>query len=135
MHEEQLRDAILRITRTDNSYHPESYEFIYAVVVNASSGGSGKDKGHISALSLLKCVRRCAFEQFAGLSENVFRSWGINSASDVGKVVFQLVDEKILSVSENDNPADFQVDFDLFELSRQATVSPSQSPRANVIIA
>lgn len=127
-------EAIKRIVDADKSYHFEAYEFIHAAVVHVCAQNSDNRARHVSARELLEGISLYAFEQFSGLAEHVLRNWGINSAVDVGVIVFKLAEKNVLSVSENDSPEDFNIDFDLFMLPRTVTEPAPVRPRSTMII-
>ena len=43
----------------------------------------------------------------------VLEAWGLKYASDVGRIVYLLIDAKLLSASPEDDPTDFDVEFQL----------------------
>jgi uncharacterized repeat protein (TIGR04138 family) len=49
------------------------------------------------------------------LSEDVLRSWGIKKAGDIGEIVYQMIQNNVLSASKDDKKSDFEIQFELFE--------------------
>ena len=49
------------------------------------------------------------------MTGDVFNSWGVRSTLDFGRIVFHLVDEKLLSKRDGDSLADFLDKFDFQE--------------------
>lgn len=74
---------------------------------------------HVSAAELLAGVRLLAAEKFGAVSSEVLASWGIFAASDVGNIVYLLIEAEILNSSPDDRREDFDIDFD-FKLRRKS---------------
>jgi uncharacterized repeat protein (TIGR04138 family) len=47
------------------------------------------------------------------MARTVFRMWGINRTDDVGEIVFNLIENGLMSKTEGDTRADFHNLFDL----------------------
>ena len=58
-------------------------------------------------------VRDLAVREFGLMARIVFRMWGINRTADFGDIVFNLVEENLMSKSDQDSRADFQDIFDM----------------------
>jgi uncharacterized repeat protein (TIGR04138 family) len=119
MKNSDLVDKIKRLLQREKRYKADAYEFVNAAVNYAASLENSDEKKHIAALELLEGVRDFAFRQYGPFAAEVLKSWGLNTASDIGNIVFLLIDEKALFAGENDSPEDFNVDFDLFKSFRE----------------
>ncbi|HET6348003.1 MAG TPA: Minf_1886 family protein [Candidatus Krumholzibacteria bacterium] len=100
-----------RIRAEDGRYARDAYAFVmdgldYTVRARA-------ERRHVSARELLVGLCRFARDEYGMLGFDVLSSWGISSASDVGDIVFQLVDAGILSRRDEDARSDFDIPFDL----------------------
>jgi len=115
MKNNDLADRIKRLLQRETRYKADAYEFVNAAVNYAATLENSNEKKHIAALELLGGIREFAFRQYGPFAMEVLKSWGVNTASDIGKIVFMLIDEKVLFASEKDSPEDFNVDFDLFQ--------------------
>jgi uncharacterized repeat protein (TIGR04138 family) len=115
MKNSDLADKIKRLLQRETRYKADAYEFVNAAVNYAATLENSNEKQHIAALELLAGVRDFAFRQYGPFAVEVLKSWGLNTASDIGNIVFMLIDEKVLFAGENDSPEDFNVDFDLFK--------------------
>ncbi len=121
MKNNDLADKIRRLLQRETRYKPDAYEFVNEAVNYAATLENSNEKKHVAALELLGSVRDFAFRQYGPFAAEVMKSWGLNSASDIGNVVFLLIDEKVLFASEKDSPEDFNVEFDLFKPPCDAT--------------
>lgn len=115
MKNSDLADKIRRLLQKETRYKADAYEFVNGAVNYAAAQENSDEKKHIAALELLEGIRDFAFRQYGPFAVEVLKSWGLNTASDIGNIVFMLIDEKALFASENDSPEDFNVDFDLFK--------------------
>lgn len=70
---------------------------------------------HVSALELLENCKIYAQKQYGLLAQDVLENWRINSADDIGNIVFELIEAGSLSASPGDSREDFSIKFDLFD--------------------
>ena len=68
--------------------------------------------GHVSGQELLEGTRLLALEEYGPMAATVFRHWGLNDSGDFGRIVFDLVDEGLLSKEESDTLEDFAHGYD-----------------------
>lgn len=97
--------AVERIRSGDARYAPEAYAFVMEALdatVRALS-----QRRHVSAAELVAGLCRAAGERYGMLAFAVLEKWGIRSGSDVGEIVFQLIDAGILSRREEDTREEF----------------------------
>ena len=67
---------------------------------------------HISGAELAEGVRDHAIERFGPMARSVLEHWGIESTTDVGEIVFLLVETGVLIKQDEDSRADFEDVFD-----------------------
>jgi uncharacterized repeat protein (TIGR04138 family) len=60
-------------------------------------------------------LQRNALEQFGPMVPSVLDSWSVSSCSDVGEIVFRLIDSGVFGKSETDRREDFNDVFDFEE--------------------
>jgi uncharacterized repeat protein (TIGR04138 family) len=114
MKKNDLHEKIATIMENDRRYPADAYTFIsHAVTVVASRDQKGKK--HITAIELLKGIKVVARETFGPFAAQVLIEWNVNLPGDVGAIVFNLVEVKALSSSDEDSPEDFAVEFDLLD--------------------
>ena len=68
-----------------------------------------------SRRELLEGLKAYGLDLFGPLGAHVWRSWGIRSTLDWGKIVFLLVDSELLSRQDSDSIDDFR---DAFEIDQ-----------------
>lgn len=72
-------------------------------------------EGHVSAQELLDGQRDLALREFGPMAFEVLSHWGLRSGTDVGEVVFAMVDAGLLGKTEEDNRTDFDTGDDFHE--------------------
>ncbi len=110
----KFREAVSKIVEDDSRYAAEAYEFVSKAVVFTMLSLS-RDKSpnhHVSGQELLDGFRRYAIQEFGPMAGEIMKSWGFSNSTDVGNVVFNLVNRKLLGKTENDSLSDFKSGFD-----------------------
>ncbi|MDH4038744.1 MAG: hypothetical protein OEX18_03655 [Candidatus Krumholzibacteria bacterium] len=93
--------AVDRIREGDARYKPDAYAFVMeAVDYTVRSLGVWR---HVSAAELVEGLRRAACDRYGMLAFTVLEKWGVRTGSDVGEIVFQLIDEGFLSRQDDDS--------------------------------
>jgi uncharacterized repeat protein (TIGR04138 family) len=108
-------------------YAYEAYEFMFQAlnftqkmlgreppeeIADAAAAGP---QHHVTGQELLEGIRVLALREFGFLARTVFHSWGIDRTDDFGEIVFNLVEAKLMSKTNEDNRADFRAVYDLDE--------------------
>jgi len=136
-----FRDELARIIANDPRYTIDAYVFIlealgYAKHQKLKAKGRDRDKarstprargtrssptskqtgdsGHVSGRELCESVRRLGLRQFGLLAATVFAHWGVRSTSDIGDIVYHLIEAGDLEKTPSDSRSDFDnvYDFD-----------------------
>jgi len=63
---------------------------------------------HVSGAEVADAVRKLAIDRFGPLARTVLEHWGIHSTSDMGEVVFAMVECGILIKQPGDSREDFE---------------------------
>lgn len=71
---------------------------------------------HVSGQQLLEGVRDHARSQFGPMARMVLAEWGVRRCEDFGEIVFNMVENGLLSKTESDSRADFTGGYDFFEV-------------------
>ena len=99
-------EKINSIIAGDRRYKADAYSFVLDALANASLEQVAPR--HLSAAELLASMR-----DFGEFDREIFSEWGVNSASDFGNIVYNLIDAELLFANENDRRSDFDIDFEL----------------------
>lgn len=114
MDEEILfEEKIQSLCERDGRYKPEAYSFVMtALSYTLSRLGEVR---HITGQELLEGVKELSLESYGPMAKEVLNHWGLHECVDVGHVVFNLVNEGLLSKTETDSLTDFEEGFDFEE--------------------
>ena len=94
-------------------YAPDAYEYVTRAVIGQVE--SLEKHRHLTALEVLQNLRRKLDDDFGWLAPAVLAEWKINCASDIGEIIYDLIEMQILSAAEDDKRSDFDIDFNLQE--------------------
>lgn len=115
MLKKELQKIIETIVSHEKRYNKDAYKFVSAAVNYTVA--SKNAKGHVDARQLLEGISEFGLKEFSIFYDEIFKSWGINTAADIGNIVFSLIEQKALGASPEDSIEDFNIDFDLFALA------------------
>ena len=104
-----LNDFFVRLSailKSDRRYREEAYLFVMASL--SRSIQNLEKPRHITGSELLRAIQQEAEEQFGPMAATVFEHWGIKNSLDFGLIVFNMVQEGILSKTEEDSLEDFK---------------------------
>lgn len=78
------------------------------------SGGGRKRRveRHVSGQQLCEAVRRYGLQQYGYLAPTVLSSWGIRSTSDIGDIVFNMIEIGQMRKTRSDKREDFDGVYD-----------------------
>ena len=111
MPELAFRDGVMdRIRLRESRYDEQAYLFVLAALEYTQS--RLETRRHISAAELAQSCRELALERFGLMSRIVLERWGIQATSDLGAIVFTLVDLGFLVKQPNDTREEFVGLFD-----------------------
>ncbi len=101
-------------------YNPVAYQFLFAALrFTQKKLGRGEpasdeatEASHISGEELLDGIREFALQQFGLMTITVFRTWGVHSTDDFGRIVFELIERGEMRKTDRDRLSDF---FDVYD--------------------
>jgi uncharacterized repeat protein (TIGR04138 family) len=109
--EQQFWEALGRIQSQDSRFNLQVYPFVMEALDYTIRAID--ERRHVTARELLDGFCSYARERFGLLAHEVMVEWGVAKASDVGDIVYQLVDAGVLAKQDSDKPEDFRIDYDL----------------------
>jgi uncharacterized repeat protein (TIGR04138 family) len=115
--------AIEAIVKRDPRFHPAAYIFLKEALdftlkkIMDSNQGRAR---HVSGAELLHGFRELAVQQFGPMTSTLLGEWGLHTCSDVGDMVFLLIEEQVFGKQDSDTKEDFA---DVFSF-QQAFVDP-----------
>lgn len=111
MNQVRLAEELLaRIHARESRYDEQAYVFVLASIEYLQC--RLPIRRHVSGQELAHAVRDYAMEQFGLLAHSVLGHWGIRDTSDIGRIVYTLVDVGLLITQAGDRLEDFEGVFD-----------------------
>jgi uncharacterized repeat protein (TIGR04138 family) len=106
-----LEQAVNIIVDKDARYRRDAYFFLREVLDFTIKRRRKNRKlnvtTHVSAVELVEGFRDRALQEFGPMAITVLDYWGIQNSSDIGEMVFHLIEIGILGKTENDTRASF----------------------------
>lgn len=115
----KFQQTLESILKDDRRYAVGAYVFVrmaldYTVKkVNESDAGR-KDK-NVSGRELLEGIRDFALDTFGPMAMPLLDEWGVRKCEDFGNIVFNLVEAKALTKTDEDRIEDFMGGYDFNE--------------------
>jgi uncharacterized repeat protein (TIGR04138 family) len=115
----EFEQVIQQIVVQDPRYRREAYLFLrealdYTQRMMGRPGG--EEVRHVSGKDLLDGIRLYSLEQFGPMVQTVLGEWGIRKCEDVGEIVFNMVDNRLLAKTDTDTREDFKNVYDFDEV-------------------
>ncbi len=105
--------AVEKICEKDPRYKYDAYVFVMEGL--AFTQKKFRRTKHVSGEELLEGLRELLLEKFGPMTLRVLEHWGIQGTEDFGNIVFNLVDNKVLSKTEEDTIESFREGYDFHE--------------------
>jgi len=108
-------DVLEQLATQNEDYHKDAFYYV-AKAIESAHEAIRKDeqrRRHISGGELVKEMVKLVKHDFGYLGATVLTEWGIVATDDIGKIVFLMVENGVLSAQESDSIDDFK---DLFDL-------------------
>ena len=99
-------EVVEEIYAKDRRYKPDAYEFLIEALNYTQN--KLKRQSHVTGKELLECIRELIIKQYGVMAKTVLSYWGITSTADFGDIVFNMINEKLLSKTETDSIEDFK---------------------------
>jgi uncharacterized repeat protein (TIGR04138 family) len=88
----------------------------------------GGEERHVSGEELLHGFRDYAIQEFGPMAHTLLLEWGVRTSSDVGDMVFHLIEEGMFGKQDSDSKQDFHDIYD-FDQTFQEPFVPAKLPR------
>lgn len=111
MSELAFRDGIMdRIRLREPRFHENAYLFVLSALEYCQARLT--ERRHITGRELAAACRDLALDRYGVMARLVLEQWGVRATSDIGDMVFALVDLGLLISQPNDSRDDFADVFD-----------------------
>lgn len=106
-----FEQAVSIITASDDQHPPQSYYFLREALnftLDRAKEKHGENAAeHVDAKEFLFGYRDYALREFGPLAWSIMRDWHIHHCTDVGKMVFLLIEHGVMGKNADDHPDDF----------------------------
>src|SRR3989338_1515490 len=109
----EIDNIIDAICESDARYRRDAYECIMEALTFTQK--KFRRPKHVTGEELLEGIREFLLDKFGPMTLSVLKYWGIKSTEDFGHIVFNLVDNKVLSKTEEDTVENFKNGYDFKE--------------------
>ena len=111
---QEFYTIIDQICEIDPRYKLDAYEFVMEAL--AFTQRKYKRSKHVAGEELLEGIKNLLMQKFGPMALLVLNHWGVTRTEDFGNIVFNLVDNKVLSKDSEDNIDSFQNGYDFNEV-------------------
>ncbi|MBI1722768.1 MAG: hypothetical protein HYR48_02540 [Gemmatimonadetes bacterium] len=98
-------DVLARIRDRAGRFDERAFLFVLAALEYYQA--RLPERRHVSGEELARACRDFALEQYGLLARTVLEYWGIAATSDIGEIVFTLIELGLLKAQETDRLEDF----------------------------
>lgn len=102
--------TLRKIVEKNPRYPVEAYLFVLEALFCTRK--KIKKEKHVSGQELLEGIKDLALNRYGSTAKMVFNHWGIKKTVDLGNIVFNMVNAKLLSKTEEDSLDDFKDVYD-----------------------
>lgn len=110
----KFEEIIEGIYEKDCRYREGAYVFVMEAL--AYTQKKFRRPKHIKGEELLQGMRDLLLEKYGPMAMTVLQHWGIKSTEDFGNIVFNLVENQVLSKTEDDNIEEFRNGYNFQEV-------------------
>jgi uncharacterized repeat protein (TIGR04138 family) len=122
-------NKLMSVVRQDPRYAYEAYEFVFQALeftqkqlgheLPDETTDPAEPHNHVSCRQLLEGIRALGIQEFGLMAPVVFRMWGVHESGHFGAIVFNLIEAKLMSKTDEDSRAEFHGVFDIDETMTQ----------------
>ena len=111
------------VVREKGRYDIEAYRFVFEALDHLLQK-LGKRR-HVSGAELSHAIRELAIERFGFLARTVLNAWDVHETHDFGEIVYHLVENELMSKTDEDRITDFDNIYDFEEAFERGYHPPS----------
>ena len=126
----QFTDAVYAVAKREQRFDVGAYFFLKDALdftVKRVMDNNNGEHRHVSASELLIGFRDLAQQEFGPMASTMMSEWGLSSCTDIGQMVFLLIEEGVFGKQDSYTREDFA---DLFTLldTLEAPFLPKENP-------
>jgi uncharacterized repeat protein (TIGR04138 family) len=132
----EFEEAVEMILAKDSRYCAEAYLFLRDALdytLRETDDAGTKENRHVSGPELLEGFRKYSLNEFGPMVTTVLDEWGIQGCSDIGAMVFNLIEVGVFGKTAHDRKEDFIDVYDFDEAFRKPFLP--KTPARSVAVA
>jgi uncharacterized repeat protein (TIGR04138 family) len=122
----EIINRLDKIAEEDKRYVKEAYLFVLVALEYTVS--KLPVRRHLSGQDLSKGIADFAREQYGYMAKTVLGNWGVRATKDYGEIVYLMIENGLLSKSEEDSKKDFAHVYDFNKEFSWNKTKPSKFP-------
>lgn len=99
-------EKVKKINQQDLRYKPDAYEFVMQALWFTQK--KFKIEGHVHGRHLLEGIKELGLQEYGPMARTVFEHWGVTTTEDFGQIVFNMVNQGLMSKTKEDSLEDFK---------------------------
>ncbi len=115
----KFQQTLESILKDDRRYAVGAYVFVRMAldytVKKVNESDTGRKDRNVSGGELLEGIREFALDTFGPMAMPLLDEWGVRKCEDFGNIVFNLVEAKALTKTDEDRIEDFMGGYDFEE--------------------
>jgi len=111
---QDFETIVEHIFETDPRYKEDAYDFVMEALSYTQK--KFKNVKHVSGEEILIGMKELLIKKYGPMAITVLEYWGIKATEDFGNVIFNLVERKVLSKTEEDKIEIFRNAYDFEEV-------------------
>jgi len=119
----EFYNIVVRIAENDPRYKEDAYIFVMEALSYTQKKFNAQR--HLSGEEILSGMRELLIEKYGPMTMTVLKHWGIKNTEDFGNVVFNLVESRVLSKTEEDSLVLVRLPTSRWIFTRTAPVTPA----------
>jgi len=110
----EFETIVEEIYEKDARYKEDAYVFVMEAL--AYTQKKYKRTKHVKGEEMLQGMKELLLKKFGPMTIMVLEHWGIKSTEDFGNIVFNLVENRVLSKTDDDSIEEFRDGYDFGEV-------------------
>lgn len=115
--EQDYEQIFESIAESDGRYSSDAYEFVMDALTFTQK--KMKAPRHVTGDELLDGIKNLLLKKFGPMTMTMLEHWGVKSTEDFGNIVFNLVENKVLTKTEDDSIESFRDRYDFDKVFRE----------------
>ena len=111
---QEFNNILEDICEQDSRYKQDAYEFVMEALTYTQK--KFQRAKHVTGTELLEGMKELLLHKYGPMTLSVLKYWGLEKTEDFGHIVFNLVENKVLSKSDEDDLEHFRNRYDFREV-------------------